>query len=100
MQPDPVAAPADFRRRPVIVSRMSTPEPIQSDPVHQELAALAQQLDRLLDTVRRLTEENRSLRQSQEQLSGERAGLLARNEQARSRVEAMIQRLKSLESNG
>jgi hypothetical protein len=33
-------------------------------------------------------------------LSGERAGLLARNEQARSRVEAMIQRLKSLESNG
>ena len=40
------------------------------------------------------------LRLSQEQLSGERAGLLARNEQARSRVEAMIQRLKSLESNG
>ncbi|OOG42406.1 MULTISPECIES: TIGR02449 family protein [unclassified Rhodanobacter] len=74
---------------------MSTP-----DHVHQELAALAQQLDRLLDTVRRLSEENRSLRQSQEQLSGERAGLLARNEQARSRVEAMIQRLKSLESNG
>jgi cell division protein ZapB len=64
------------------------------------LVALSQQLDRLLDTVRRLTEENRSLRHSQEQLSGERAGLMARNEQARSRVEAMIQRLKSLESNG
>jgi cell division protein ZapB len=79
---------------------MSTPDPVQSDPIHLELAALAQQLDRLLDTMRRLTEENRSLRQSQEQLSGERAGLLARNEQARSRVEAMIQRLKSLESNG
>ncbi len=61
---------------------------------------LNQQLDRLLDTVRRLTEENRSLRHSQEQLSGERAGLLARNEQARSRVEAMIQRLMSLENNG
>ncbi|RCS29863.1 TIGR02449 family protein [Rhodanobacter denitrificans] len=79
---------------------MSTPESVRTDPVHQELAALAQQLDRLLATVRLLTEENRSLRQSQEQLSGERAGLLARNEQARSRVEAMIQRLKSLESNG
>ena len=74
---------------------MSTPDHIQS-----EMASLSQQLDRLLDTVRRLTEENRSLRQSQEQLSGERAGLMARNEQARSRVEAMIQRLKSLESNG
>ncbi|WP_343881896.1 TIGR02449 family protein [Rhodanobacter caeni] len=74
---------------------MNTP-----DAVQQELAALAQQLDRLLETVRRLTEENRSLRHSQEQLSGERAGLMARNELARSRVEAMIQRLKSLESNG
>jgi cell division protein ZapB len=101
----PAASRADFRRRPVIVSCMSTPDhapsaQVPSDPVHQELVALGQQLDRLLDTVRRLTEENRSLRHSQEQLSGERAGLLARNEQARSRVEAMIQRLKSLESNG
>lgn len=65
-----------------------------------EVAALSQQLDRLLDVVRRLHEENRSLRHSQEQLANERAGLMARNEQARSRVEAMIQRLKALESNG
>jgi cell division protein ZapB len=79
---------------------MTPPEHLPSDPIREELAALSQKLDRLLDTVRRLTEENRSLRHSQEQLSGERAGLLARNEQARSRVEAMIQRLKSLESNG
>lgn len=71
-----------------------------ADAMQQELAALAKQVDRLLDNLRRLTDENRSLRQSQEQLSGERAGLLARNEQARSRVEAMIQRLKSLEGNG
>ncbi|MDO1529027.1 TIGR02449 family protein [Fulvimonas sp. R45] len=70
------------------------------DSVQHEVAALSQQIDRLLDVVRRLHEENRSLRHSQEQLATERAGLLARNEQARSRVEAMIQRLKALESNG
>ena len=70
------------------------------DPVKQELAALGEQMDRLLDAVRRLYEENRSLRHSQEQLASERAGLMARNEQARSRVEAMIQRLKALENNG
>ncbi|MBE1158974.1 TIGR02449 family protein [Dyella acidiphila] len=70
------------------------------DTAQYELAALSQQLDRLLDHVHRLTEENRSLRHSQEQLASERAGLLARNEQARSRVEAMIQRLKALENNG
>jgi cell division protein ZapB len=71
-----------------------------SDSAQYELAALSQQLDRLLEHVHRLNEENRSLRHSQEQLASERAGLLARNEQARSRVEAMIQRLKALESNG
>ena len=78
-----------------MISAMNT-----ADAMQEELAALARQLDQLLDTLRRLTDENRSLRQSQDQLSGERAGLLARNEQARSRVEAMIQRLKSLEGNG
>ena len=79
---------------------MSAPETVKPDPVKQELAALGQQVDRLLDAVRRLTEENRSLRHSQEQLASERAGLMARNVLARSRVEAMIQRLKALESNG
>ena len=87
-------------RRPVIVPRMTAADSIPPDNVQLELDALGRQVDRLLDTVRRLSEENRSLRHSQEQLSGERASLLARNEQARSRVEAMIQRLKSLESNG
>ena len=73
---------------------MSTPSDLQ-----QELAALNRQVDQLIDTVRRLSEGNRSLRHSQEQLANERAGLMARNEQARGRVEAMIQRLKALESN-
>ena len=35
----------------------------------------------------------------QEQMSGERAQLLSKQEQARSRVEAMIGRLKSLEQH-
>lgn len=69
------------------------------DPTLQSITDIGARIDQLLDLVRRLTEENRSLRQSQEQLSAERAGLIARNEQARSRVEAMIGRLKSLEQN-
>ncbi|MBA2079587.1 MAG: TIGR02449 family protein [Rhodanobacter sp. 68-29] len=79
---------------------MNPSESLPPDTVQQELEALGRQVERLLDAMRRLSEENRSLRHSQEQLSGERANLLARNEQARSRVEAMIQRLKSLEGNG
>ena len=68
--------------------------------VEGELKALADKLDRLLSTNARLHEENLSLRTSQAQLSQERAALLAKNEQARARVEAMISRLKALEQNG
>ena len=64
-----------------------------------QVRLLSERIDKLADLVRRLTEENRSLRTGQEQLSNERAQLLNKNELARSRVEAMIHRLKSLESS-
>jgi cell division protein ZapB len=65
-----------------------------------QLRDISAQIDQLIGLCQRLMDENRSLRQSQEQLMSERANLLAKNEQARSRVEAMINRLKSLEHNG
>ncbi len=64
-----------------------------------QLQALVDRIDALADNARRLREENRSLRQQQETLSGVRSALLAKNEQARTRVEAMIARLKSLEQH-
>ena len=64
-----------------------------------DIQDISVRLDKLLELCQRLTEENRSLRVSQEQLSAERSNLLAKNEQARSRVEAMIARLRALENN-
>lgn len=64
-----------------------------------DLNEVSSRIDRLVELCQRLSEENRSLRQSQEQLANERALLLQKNEQARTRVEAMIARLKSLEQN-
>jgi cell division protein ZapB len=64
-----------------------------------QVEQLNARLDKLQELVRRLADENRSLRQGQEQLASERAQLLNKNELARSRVEAMINRLKSLENN-
>ena len=64
-----------------------------------QLQQLAERVERLVELTRRLADENRSLRASQDQLIGERAALLTTNEQARSRVEAMILRLRSLEQN-
>ena len=75
---------------------MDNPAPTVED----ELAALTRTLDRALEHLRRLAEENASLRRGRDQLAGERAALMTRNEQARARVEAMIERLKALESAG
>ena len=66
--------------------------------VDLELKRLERRLDELVVVVAQLKDENRALRQRQDALSAERATLLAKNEQVRARVEAMIGRLKSMES--
>src|SRR3546814_13537403 len=60
---------------------------------------LTSRLEQVLDLCRRLSDGNRSLRASQEQLIGERANLLSKSEQARPRVDAMIPRLNTLAQN-
>lgn len=71
-------------------------------PTEHDVRELINQLDGRLDQLatacQRLREENRVLRASQEAWTTERATLLAKNEQARTRVEAMIARLKQMES--
>jgi cell division protein ZapB len=62
-----------------------------------ELKRLERRVDELLVTVQQLKEENRALRQRQETLAAEKTSLLNRNEQVRTRVEAMIGRLKAME---
>lgn len=63
-----------------------------------ELQRLEARVNELLTLVRQLSEENRALRHRQDSLSGERASLLQKNEQVRASVEAMIGRLRLLES--
>jgi cell division protein ZapB len=66
--------------------------------VETELQRLEVRVGELLSLVRQLTEENRALKARQDNLSGERASLLQKNEQVRASVEAMIGRLRLLES--
>ena len=58
-----------------------------------ELHKLLARIDLLATAMQRLQDENRSLRHQVEQMAGERAQLVAKQEQARTRVEAMISRL-------
>jgi cell division protein ZapB len=62
-----------------------------------DLDTLERQVEELIRTCQRLREENASLRARQENLVTERAELIEKTELARSRVESMITRLKSME---
>ena len=64
-----------------------------------DLQKLEQRIDQLINTVGSLKNENSNLRQQQEKLVIERSQLLDKTETARTRVEAMIIRLQSLELN-
>jgi len=72
-------------------------EASRSTAVDLELKRLEKRIDELLATMHQLKEENRALRARQEMLSSEKTSLLHRSEQVRTRVEAMIGRLKSME---
>ena len=68
-----------------------------ADSVNEQIALLEQRVERLLRLCEQLQDENRVLRDSQEAINAERAALLEKNETARSRIEAMISRLKAME---
>lgn len=63
----------------------------------KDLKRLETQLRTLLAQIQKLREENQSLHARQEALVTERASLVAKNDEARTKVEAMINRLKGLE---
>ena len=79
------------------IAHMTTKTP--QSITEQELGKLEVRLEELVKTIERLKNENRSLRNQQESMVGERAGLIEKNELARSRVEAMINRLKAMEQS-
>ena len=73
---------------------MSDPTKTQID---LELVRLGKRVEELIALLEHLRDENRALRARHETLAGERAALMHKNEQVRTRVEAMIGRLKTLE---
>lgn len=71
--------------------------PSLNDP-GAELERLERALRELLALCERLRNENERLRRDRQALAAERAALLEKNEQARRRVEAVIERLKEMEN--
>jgi len=63
-----------------------------------DIKRLEERVDDLIQAVERLRSENKSLREAQSSLMAERGQLIEKSELARTRVEAMISRLKALEN--
>ena len=63
-----------------------------------DIKKLEERVDELINTVERLRSENKTLRESQTSLVSERDRLMTKTEQARVRVENMIERLKAMDN--
>ena len=64
-----------------------------------DFAALESKVEDMIDLCETLGRENKALRAQQQNWTTERAKLIEKNELAKSRVESMITRLKSLEQD-
>lgn len=63
----------------------------------ENLKILERRVEELIEVCRRLSKENQALKSGQESLAAEHASLVEKTQIARSRIEAMIGRLKALE---
>ena len=72
---------------------MTNPENNQS----QEIKALEEKVDLLIQKFSSIKDENHSLKTKQQELVREKAKLIEKADLAKTRVEAMITRLKSME---
>ena len=70
----------------------------KDDKTTFDLYRLEEKIDDLITKVTSLTEENEQLRGQKESLTNERFSLLEKTDQAKKRVEAMILRLKTMET--
>ncbi|MCU7880536.1 MAG: TIGR02449 family protein [Candidatus Thiodiazotropha sp. (ex Lucinoma aequizonata)] len=68
------------------------------NPAEMDLRALEIRVEELIRACSHLKDENKSLRVRQDNLVTERAALIEKTELARTRVEAMITRLKSMKA--
>ena len=85
-----------FIEHSILIS-MNTEDP--KEEMEKGLEILESRIDELIKIVNRLTQNNRSLLTKQERLIAERADLIDKTDMARIRVESMITRLKSMETN-
>ena len=80
---------------PAVSPHRANPTGVAMDTL--DIRGLEEKIDHLIRLCGQLEDENRALRDQQSSLIAERAALVEKSELARSRVEAMISRLRAME---
>lgn len=62
-----------------------------------DIRVLERTTDQLIDLLNKIKAENKALRNKLDELSTEKSLLMQKNDQAKTRLESMISRLKTLE---
>ena len=71
----------------------------ESMNLETEVKLLADRAEELIKTLKRLQADNHLLRLHQDQLSAEKGELQDRNRQAKQRIDLIVERLRTLESD-
>ena len=71
----------------------------ESMNLETEVKLLADRAEELIKTLKRLQADNHQLRLQQDQLSAEKVELQDRNRQAKQRIDLIVERLRTLESD-
>ena len=71
----------------------------ESMNLEAEVKLLADRADELIKVLKRLQADNHQLRLQQDQLAAEKVALQDRNRQAKQRIDLIVERLRTLESD-
>ena len=71
----------------------------ESMKLEAEVKLLADRAEELIKPLKRLQADNHQLRLQQDQLSAEKVDLQDRNRQAKQRIDLIVERLRTLESD-
>ncbi len=97
--------PYDFSLLPALLTAIQyaqtlmTNQQSESMNLEAEVRLLADRAEELIKALKRLQADNHQLRLQQDQLSAEKVDLQDRNRQAKQRIDLIVERLRTLESD-
>ena len=78
---------------------LMTNQQSESINLEREVKLLADRAEELIKTLKRLQADNHQLRLQHDQLAAEKVELQERNRQAKQRIDLIVERLRTLESD-